>query len=132
MGGAINGDRYHNVLFQNPGQGNHWLNVKLVGKQSNRSAIGARIKVVTAEPESRTVYRFVSSGSSFGANPLEQSIGLGRSDRVAVLEVFWPTSGATQTFRDLAADQFVEVTEFATAYRKRDLKPIPLPPEDKP
>ena len=24
-GGAVNGDRYHNVLFQNPGQGNHWL-----------------------------------------------------------------------------------------------------------
>ncbi len=48
MGGAIPGDMYHNVLFQNPGQGNHWLRVKLVGKKTNRAAIGARIKVVTA------------------------------------------------------------------------------------
>ena len=47
-GGAIPGDRYHNVLFQNPGQGNNWLNVKLVGKKTNRSAIGVRITVVTA------------------------------------------------------------------------------------
>ena len=48
MGGAVPGDRYHNILFQNPGQGNHWLTVKLVGKKTNRAAIGARIKVVTA------------------------------------------------------------------------------------
>ena len=48
MGGAVIGDRYHNILFQNPGQGNHWLTVKLVGKKTNRAAIGARIKVVTA------------------------------------------------------------------------------------
>ena len=40
-GGAVNGDKYHNVLFQNPGQGNHWLTVKLVGKKTNRAAIGA-------------------------------------------------------------------------------------------
>ena len=33
------GDRYHNILFQNPGQGNHWLTVKLVGKKSNRAAV---------------------------------------------------------------------------------------------
>ena len=25
MGGAVTGDKYHNILFQNPGQGNHWL-----------------------------------------------------------------------------------------------------------
>ena len=35
-GGAVNGDKYHNVLFQNPGQGNHWLTVKLAGKKTNR------------------------------------------------------------------------------------------------
>ena len=47
-GGAANGDKYHNVLFQNPGQGNHWLTLKLVGKKTNRAAIGARIKAITA------------------------------------------------------------------------------------
>ena len=83
MGGAVNGDRYHNILFQNPGQGNHWLTVKLVGQKTNRAAIGARIKVVTGGERPLTIHRHVSSGSSFGANPLEQTIGLGKADRVA-------------------------------------------------
>ena len=127
MGGAIPGDKYHNILFQNPGQGNNWLNVKLVGKRSNHAAIGARIKVVTAGENSRTVYRTVCSGSSFGANPLEQLIGLGKAERVVVLEVHWPTSGTTQTFRDLRAGQAIEITEFASDFRVRAYQPIALP-----
>jgi hypothetical protein len=126
MGGAVNGDKYHNILFHNPGQGNHWLTVKLIGKQTNRPAIGARIKVVTAGQEPLTVHRHVSSGSSFGANPLQQTIGLGKADRIALLEITWPTSGTTQVFRDLAADQAIEVTEFAKDYRKLNRKLIPV------
>jgi hypothetical protein len=124
MGGAINGDRYHNILFQNPGQGNHWLTVKLIGQKTNRAAIGARIKIVMAGKDPLTVYRHISSGSSFGANPLEQTIGLAKAERVASLEVQWPTSGTTQVFRDLAVDQAIEITEFADDYLKRDWKPI--------
>ena len=85
MGGALNGDKYHNIMFQNPGQGNNWLTVKLVGTKTNRAAIGARIKVVTAGKEPLTIHRHISSGSSFGANPLRQTIGLGKADRVALL-----------------------------------------------
>ena len=127
-GGAVNGDKYHNVLFQNPGQGNHWLTVKLVGKKTNRGAIGARIKVVAAGAEPLSVYRHVSSGSSFGASPLQQTIGLARAERVAELKIHWPTSGTTQVFRDIAVDQAIEVTEFAESYRPLDWKPLP-PPE---
>ncbi|MGP0065839.1 MAG: CRTAC1 family protein [Isosphaeraceae bacterium] len=127
MGGTMPGDRYHNLLFQNPGQGNHWLTVKLVGKKTNRAAMGARIKVVTAGEKPATVHRHVSSGSSWGANPLEQHIGLGKARKVATLEIHWPTSGTTQVFRDVDADQVIEVTEFATDYRKLNWKPIPAP-----
>ncbi len=127
MGGIINGDKYHNLLFQNPGQGNHRLTVKLVGEKTNRAAIGARIKVVTAGEKPLTIYRHISTGSSFGANPLRQTIGLGRADRVALLQVDWPTSGTTQVFRDLAADQSIEITEFAERYRTLRHEPIPLP-----
>jgi hypothetical protein len=126
-GGATNGDKYHNVLFLNPGQGNNWLTVKLVGKKTNRAAIGARLKAVTAGPTPLTVHRHVSSGSSFGANPLQQTLGLGKADRVAVLEIHWPTSGTTQVFRDVAVNQAVEITEFAQEYRKLDWKPVPAP-----
>jgi hypothetical protein len=127
MGGIINGDKYHNVLFQNPGQGNHWLTVKLVGCKTNRAAIGARIKVVTAGAKPLTVFRHISSGSSFGANPLRQTIGLGAADGVAELQIDWPTSGTTQVFRNLAVDQSIEVTEFAQDYRRLFTQPIPLP-----
>jgi hypothetical protein len=127
MGGAIPGDRYHNILFQNPGQKNHWLTVKLVGQKTNRAAIGARIKLVTAGDNPLTVHRHVSSGSSWGANPLEQHIGLGAARKVALVEVHWPTSRTTQVFRDLDADQAIEVTESAKDYRKLDWKPIPAP-----
>jgi len=126
MGGATNGDKYHNILFQNPGQGNHWLTVKLVGQKTNRAAIGARIKVVTAGSDPLTVCRHVSSGSSFGASPLQQTIGLAQADRVALLEIHWPTSGTTQVIRNIAADQAIEITEFAEDYRRLDWQPIRL------
>jgi hypothetical protein len=138
LGGAIPGDQYHNVLFQNPGQGNNWLSVKLVGTKSNRAAIGARITVATVAPASSgkgsageavpwSVHRHVTSGSSFGANPLEQHIGLGKAERVARLEIHWPSSGATQVFNDLAVNQGIVVTEFAKDYQKRSSKPIAVP-----
>jgi hypothetical protein len=125
MGGAVNGDKYHNILFQNPGHGNNWLTVKLVGKKTNRAALGARIKVVTTGEKPLTVHRHVTSGSSFGANPLQQSIGLAKHDRVATLEIYWPTSKTTQVFHDVDVNQALEITEFASEYRKLNWKPIP-------
>jgi hypothetical protein len=126
-GGAVNGDRYHNVLFQNPGQGNHWLTVKLVGKKTNRSAIGARIKVVTEGEKPLAIHRHVSPGSSFGGSPLQQTIGLGAATRVARLEIHWPTSRTTQVFHDIPADQAVEITEFSEGYRALNWKPLEQP-----
>jgi hypothetical protein len=128
MGGATPGDRYHNVLFQNPGQGNHWLTVKLIGQQTNRAAIGARIKVVTYGEPPLTVYRHVGSGSSFGANPLRQTIGLAKARRAAVVEVYWPTSGTTQVFRDVAADQAIDITESCDTLKVLHLPPFTPPP----
>jgi hypothetical protein len=127
MGGAVNGDKYHNILFQNPGQHNHWLTVKLVGVKTNRAAIGARIKVVASGAEPLTVYRHVSSGSSFGANALQQTIGVAQAERIESLEIHWPASGTTQVFRDLAADQVIRVAEFADHYEIMDWKPIAIP-----
>jgi hypothetical protein len=126
-GGALNGDKYHNVLFQNPGQGNNWLKLKLAGKKTNRAGIGARIKVVTDGDKPLVIHRHVSSGSSFGANPLQQTIGLGKAKRVALLQIDWPTSGTTQTFRDIPANRSIEVTELDSTYKTLAHQPIPLP-----
>ncbi len=127
VGGAIPGDRFHNALFQNPGQGNNWLTLKLVGNKTNRAAIGARIKAVTAGKDPLTVHRHISSGSSWGGNPLQQTIGLGQAASVATLEIYWPTSKTRQIFRDVAVNQAIEVTESAVDYRKLNWTRIPIP-----
>lgn len=129
IGGAVPGDRYHNVLFLNPGHDNNWLTVKLVGQKTNRAAIGARIKLVTAAEKALTVHRHVSSGSSFGGNPLQQHIGVGKAKSVATLEIYWPTSQTKQEFHDIGVNQAIEITEFAKDYRKLNWTPISLPKE---
>jgi len=112
MGGAFPGDAFGNALFRNPGFGNHWVTVKLVGVRSNRVGMGARIRCEISENGAkRSVYRHVDSGSSFGANPLRQMLGLGKASKIDVLEVYWPTSDTTQTFRDVPVDTAFEITE---------------------
>jgi tetratricopeptide (TPR) repeat protein len=117
MGGAFEGDVFHNALFKNPGFENHWITLRLVGDQANRSAIGARIKVIaTGDNTERTVYRTVGSGGSFGASSLQQGIGLGQADSIRAVEVQWPGSGYTQRFMGLKVNHF---------YRLREGRPTP-------
>ena len=113
VGGAVPGDRGYNLLFQNPGHGRHWLKLKLVGTRTNRAAIGARIKadIKNADGSIRSIYRTVGNNSSFGGNSLVELIGLSGATNVAAIEVSWPTSRTSQVFRDLAADQTIEIRE---------------------
>ena len=112
LGGAYAGDAAGNALFENPGFGNHWIKVKLVGVRSNRSAIGARLQLDLVENgQRRSIYSRVNTGGSFGANPLRREIGLGSAERIELLEVYWPTSDVTQRFRNVAMDQRIEITE---------------------
>jgi hypothetical protein len=108
----LTGDHYPNQLFANPGHGNHWLKLKLQGVQSNRSAIGARIRVVAkSDAGEREIYRVVGSGGSFGASPLRQEIGLGQCNAIDRVEIFWPAMGKTQVIRDLKPDHCYAVRE---------------------
>jgi FG-GAP-like repeat/ASPIC and UnbV len=113
LGGGFPGDRGYNALFQNPGHKRHWLKVKLIGTRTNRSAIGAKIRVELKGPQgaARAIHRVIGNNGSFGGNSLVESIGLGGATAVDTLTVHWPASGTTQTFQGLAADQTIEVTE---------------------
>jgi hypothetical protein len=112
MGGALPGDRYKDVLYENPGFANHWLAIELSGITSDRSAIGARIVVQVVESgERRDIYKHVNSGGTFGGNPLEQILGLGRAEEIAALEIFWPTTGRTQRFENVPLDTRVRIRE---------------------
>jgi hypothetical protein len=112
MGGWFSGDTYQNVLYQNPGHGNHWITIGFEGVRSNRSGIGARVKVRVRTPRgARTIHRMVSSGGSYGSSSLQEEIGLGDATAIESIEVTWPASGTTQTFRNIAMDLFVKIRE---------------------
>lgn len=128
-GGATPGDKAHNVLFQNPGSGHHWLTVRLVGTKTNRAALGARIRVEASTPGGGvlSLYRTITAGSSFGGNPLACTIGLGQAGTIRSLEVDWPTSGLRQDISSIPVDRSVEITEGEAGFRLLDAPPIALP-----
>jgi hypothetical protein len=136
IGGAQPGDSHAFRLFENPGNGNDWISLKLTGVKANRAAIGARIKVTVKNGgdggtnqgnTTRSIYRTVGSGGSFGASPLMQHIGLGKAARIESIEILWPSgSRAPQTFTNVGKNQFLEIKEFATEYTKLERHPVRL------
>jgi hypothetical protein len=128
IGGATPGDSHPLRLFENPGHGNDWISLRLAGVTSNRAAIGARIKLTVENEgrETRTIHRSVGSGGSFGASPLEQHIGLGKSARIVELEIWWPASNTRQRMAGLGKNQAVEITELARSYTRIERQPVTL------
>ncbi|MDC0936860.1 CRTAC1 family protein [Pirellulales bacterium] len=122
MGGAYPGDKYHDALYENPGFGNHWISLHLVGEQSNRSAIGARIRIDLGGEKPRSIFKYVNSGGTFGCNPLRQNVGLGGATVIEQIQVFWPTSQQTQKFQNVAADQFLRIIEGQREYEVLTVK----------
>jgi hypothetical protein len=92
MGGSVSGDIFQNALFENPGNNNQWITLRLKGTTSNRSAIGARIKITVENKDGsfRDIYNTLSSGGSFGANSLQAEIGLGDCKTIKNIAVNWP------------------------------------------
>ena len=116
IGGAYEGDAFRNALFENPGvKSEHaWVTLRLEGRQSNRSAIGARIRVTVTDPgdAQRHIYRTVSTGGSFGASSLQQEIGLGPATHIDEVQITWPNRDRTvEVFSDLAVNQYYKVVE---------------------
>ena len=96
------------LLHNSGGNGNNFVNFKLVGKKSNRDAMGARIRVVSG-PISQ-MREIAGGGSYLSQSDLRANFGLGRAKRVESLEIMWP-SGQKQSFRDVEANKFYLVDE---------------------
>ncbi len=111
--------------FKSPGTSeNHWIKVKCIGVVSNRSAIGARVRVSAG---GRTQIDEVQSGSSYlSQNDLRLHFGLGRAKVVDRLEVRWPNS-KVETFTNLAADRIYTIIEGRglSEARRASLRPYP-------
>ncbi len=87
---------------------NHWLTLKLVGHKSNRDAIGAEVKVVTAK---RQQFATVSTaGSYLSSSDKRVHFGLGTESIAQSVEIRWP-SGILQTLKNIPADQLLQVDE---------------------
>lgn len=94
-------------LWSNRSPRRHWLELRLKGKQSNRSAIGAQVTCQgTSRAQSRCVTNCVGYASS---SDLTVHFGL-NEDRKASVEIRWP-SGVVQKLGEVAADQRLEVEE---------------------
>jgi len=115
MGGAYEGDTFRSVLFENPGwKGRHWLTLELEGRAANRSAIGARvaIDVITPAATTRTIYRTIGTGGSFGAGSLQVLVGLGDATAIRDVRVEWPDlTRSTSAFGSLAMDRAYRIVQ---------------------
>lgn len=128
MGGMVSGDEHALRVFQNPGNENDWINVHLVGVKSNRSGVGAQIKVTVSDDGQapRTIYRVEGQSSSFGANPTEQHIGLGHNARIVAVDVWWPATNTRQHFAAVDKNQYIEIKEFSTEFTRLVRPRLPM------
>ncbi|MBI1224927.1 MAG: hypothetical protein GC192_06785 [Bacteroidetes bacterium] len=104
-----------NFFYKNlKGTCKNWTSIKLIGTNSNKSAIGAKILVTaTINGQSVTQIRMISGqtgGGTGGQNSLVASIGLGNASVIASIQVIWP-SGYRQTLSNQAVNQFLVITE---------------------
>jgi len=103
-----NVDQYGKLFVNNCNYENNYLIIKAIGTESNKDAIGARIKVVT---DSGTQIREVASGGShMSQNMLPVHFGLGKSTEISLIQITWP-SGNVQELIDIPANQILTVTE---------------------
>ena len=129
MGGALPGDIFQNLLFENPGTENHWIRLRLQGTDANRNGIGARVRIVTRQHDGtqHTSHVLVSTGGAFGANPAAQHVGLRDASRIEELEIRWPSSETAQLFRELPIDCELTLTEGSVQYSRRSLQSVRFP-----
>lgn len=115
LGGAFDGDAFGDALFLNPfGNEKNWISIKLEGTTSNRSAIGARIKVIAQKPDGSnlTLHKHVSTGSSFGGNSLQVEMGLDDATIVKSIEVIWPNKEKSKTIiENIEINKFYNLKE---------------------
>jgi hypothetical protein len=104
-----------------------WIKVKTVGVKSNRTGIGARIRVV-AKTRKDTQQPLIqidevrSGGSYYSQNDLRLHFGLQDATIVDLIEVRWP-SGQVDTYSNLAINRLYIVEEGSKTARAETLTP---------
>jgi hypothetical protein len=108
---VVNHDGAENILFENQGNDNHFLNINLIGDPSNKAGIGTRVVCVAGDLRMTSL---VDGGSGFASqNSLPVEFGLGENAAADSLYVFWP-SGVVDVLTDIEADRFLHIAEGGT------------------
>ena len=107
IGGAYRSDGFPDALFENPSADVRSVTLRLEGVTSNRSAIGARVRVVTPE---RTFHHVVGTGGSFGANSLQVEAALGTAETIERVEIDWP-GGETEVVEGVIVGTIVRIRQ---------------------
>jgi hypothetical protein len=95
---------YHNLI----GRKNNWIEIRLTGARSNRSAVGARVRVVSG---ALSQIREVNCGNGYQSqSSLRLHFGLGRRKKVDLIEIRWP-SGSVQIIKSVSANQLLSINE---------------------
>jgi len=104
---------YGSPFYRNTGNAFHWTQVELVGVESNRNGIGARVLVTAGGVRQM---REISGGTGFGGQEeMMAHFGLGQRTLVDELEVRWP-SGGVDVMTDVPVDQRIRVIEGRDEY----------------
>jgi hypothetical protein len=96
------------LLRNDGGNRNHWLQLSLIGTRSNRDAVGARVKVTAGD---LVLYEERKGGMSYqSAQDPRLHFGLGQRSVIGQIEIKWP-SGAVSKLTNLNADQILAIEE---------------------
>jgi hypothetical protein len=103
-----NRDDYPELLRNDGGNANHWLEVMLVGTKSNRDGVGASLKLAS---EGMVIFKQRKGGMSYmSAQDPRVHFGLGQRQRIESLEITWP-SGTVDKLSSVPINQIITVKE---------------------
>jgi hypothetical protein len=106
---VLNMNDLPSLLRNDGGNKQNWIKIKLIGTKCNRTAIGARVRVVIGD---HVQMDEVHSGSSvMSQGDLRLHFGMGKAETVDVIEVKWPTTGKLERFPQVKANQILTIRE---------------------
>jgi hypothetical protein len=106
---VLNMNDVPSLLRNDGGNKQNWIKIKLIGTKCNRTAIGARVRVVTG---THAQIDEVRSGSSvMSQSDLRLHFGLGKAQTVDLIEVKWPTTQKIERFTQVKSNQIITVRE---------------------
>lgn len=105
-------DNQTNSLFRNTGSGNNWIKIRCFGTDSNRSAIGAivKVKAIINGNEVTQMRKIEASSGYCSQNSLTAHFGLGNATEILSVEIQWPY-GTVESYTNLEVNNFYTIEE---------------------